>query len=244
MVTNGKFALVTGANKGLGFETAKKLAKLGFFVFLGIRNKLRGEEAIEKLKALNITNVESVEIDVTNIHSIVSAKELLTSKVTHLDVLVNNAGILGEMPQSALSVSVDNVKSVLETNFYGVIQTTQQFIDLLKKSEQPRIVNVTSDLGSLTNHSNPNWEHYKFKLTAYVASKAALNAYTIMLAHELGDSKFKVNSVNPGYTATDFNHHNGTRTVEFASEIIVKYAIIDENGPTGKFFSEDGETSW
>lgn len=239
-----KTVLITGANKGIGFETAKQLARLGYYVYLGCRDLKKGVKAIEQLKSDGLTNVEALEIDVTNISSIKEARKHLTTKVSQLDVLVNNAGILGDMPQNSLEVTVENCKTVFETNFYGVIQTTQQFIDLLKKSDQPRIVNVTSDLGSLSNHSNPNWEYYDFKLTAYVASKASLNVYTQMLAHELKDTNFKVNSVNPGYTSTDFNHHNGTRTVEFASQIIAKYATIDKDGPTGKFFSEDGETAW
>jgi len=136
-------------------------------------------------------------------------------------------------------VKIDTVRVVFDTNFFGVINVTQAFLDILKKSDEPRIVNVTSGLGSLTLHSDPNWKYYQVKSAAYGPSKSALNAYTIVLAFELKDTKFKVNAVDPGYTATDFNHHNGPGTVEDAAARLVKYATIGQDGPTGGFFSDD-----
>lgn len=238
-----KSALVTGANKGIGFETAKQLAQLGYFVYIGSRNKDKGTEAVEKLKALGLSNVACIEIDVADINSIKSARQELEVKTQQLDLLINNAGIRGDIPQPASKVAIETIRKVFETNFFGVVQTTQQFMDLLKKSDNPRIVNVTSDLASLTNHSDPTWKFYPFKSSAYSPSKTALNAYTVMLAHELKDTNFKVNCVNPGHTSTDFNNHRGEKPVEQGASVIVKYATLDNIG-TGKFYSEEGETAW
>jgi NAD(P)-dependent dehydrogenase (short-subunit alcohol dehydrogenase family) len=239
-----KSALVTGANKSIGFETARQLAQLGYFVYIGSRDKIKGLAAIEKLKTMGLTNVDCIQLDVTDINSIRSARQELEVKTKKLDVLINNAGISGGFPQSATKVSYDTLRLVFETNFFGVVQVTQEFIGLLKKSDQARIVNVTTELSSLTNHSDPNWKFAQFKPSAYGPSKAALNAYTIMLAVELKDTNFKVNCVCPGFTATDFNNHQGTKTVEQGASAIVKYATIDNTGATGKFFNEDGEIAW
>lgn len=237
-------ALVTGANKSIGFETAKQLAQLGYFVYLGSRDKKKGVEAIAKLNAMGLTNVDCIQLDVTDINSIKSARKELELKTKKLDILINNAGISGGFPQPASKVSIDTLRLVFETNFFGVIQVTQAFIPLLKKSDEPRIVNVTTELSSVTNHTDPNWIFAQFKPAAYGPSKTALNAYTVMLAVELKDTHFKVNVVCPGFTATDFNNHQGTKTVEQGAKAIVKYATIDSTGATGKFFNEDGEIEW
>ena len=237
-----KTVLITGANKGIGFETAKQLAQLGYFVYLGSRDKTRGLDAINKLKDLGISNVELIEIDVTDINSIKQAKQELETKIEVLDVLVNNAAISGGADQGFLTGKMENLRNVFETNFFGAIQTTQQFIPLLQKSKEPVIVNVSSELGSLTVHSstlNPNYKIFD----AYSSSKTALNAFTVMLAHELRDANFKINSVSPGYTATDLNQHRGTQTVEQGAKFIVKYATLGIDGPTGGFFREE-EILW
>lgn len=237
-----KTVLITGANKGIGFETAKQLARLGWFVYLGSRDKNRGSDAVKKLNDLGISNVALIEIDVTNINSIKKAKQELESKTEVLDVLINNAAISGGANQSFSSGEMDNLRKVFETNFFGVVQTTQQFLPLLKKSSEPVIVNVSSELGSLTTHNttlNPNYSIYD----AYSSSKTALNAFTVMLANALKDANFKINSVSPGYTATDLNQHRGTQTVEQGAKFIVNYATIGSDGPTGGFFRE-GEISW
>ncbi len=239
-----KSALVTGANKSIGFETAKQLAQLGYFVYIGSRDKTKGLKAIEDLKAMGLTNVDCIQLDVTDINSIKAARQELESKIKKLDVLINNAGISGGFPQPATKVSIDTMRLVFETNFFGTVQVTQEFIELLKKSDQPRIVNVTTELSSITNHSNPNWKYAEFKPAAYGPSKTALNAYTVMLAVELQDTNFKVNCVCPGFTATDFNNHRGYKKVEDAATVIVKYATLDKDGVTGKFFSDEGETGW
>jgi len=230
-----KKVLITGANKSIGFEATRQLLKQGYFVYLGARDKAKGEEAVAKLKAEGLINVEAIQIDVTNPPSIETASKQIDS----LDVLINNAGISGGIPQTALATTTDTIREVFDTNFFGVINVTNAFLDTLKKSAEPRIVNVTSGLGSLTLQADPTWKYYKVKSAAYGPSKSALNAYTIVLAYELQDTAFKVNAVDPGYTATDFNHHSGPGTVEDAAARVVKYATIDQNGPTGGFFSDD-----
>ena len=234
-----KTVLITGANKSIGYETARQLLQKGYFVYLGSRDIKKGEEAANKLKAEGNSNIEAIQIDVTEKNSIEKAKNTLKDKGVPLDVLINNAGILGGMAQAATSVTIDTVREVFETNFFGVINVTQAFLQLMQQSQEPRIVNVTSGLGSLTLHSDPSWKYYQVKGAAYGPSKTALNAYTVVLAYELRDTNFKVNVVDPGYTATDFNHHSGPGTVEDAAAIVVKYATLGSDGPTGKYFSND-----
>lgn len=238
-----KTALITGANKGIGFETAKQLAQLGYFVYIGSRDNQKGAESVEKLKASGLPNVTCIEIDVTDINSIKAARQELEAKTQQLDVLINNAGIAGDQPQKISTVEIENLRSVFETNFFGAVQTSQQFIDLLKKSDKPRIVNVSSQLASLTFHNNtqnPNHAIYD----AYSCSKTALNAFTILLAKEFRDTNFKINSVEPGYTATDLNQFKGAQTVAQAAKVIVKYATLEDDGATGKYFKAESELAW
>ena len=143
------------------------------------------------------------------------------------------------MPQSALEASIDQFKEVFDTNLYGVVRVTQAFIDLLRKSPEPRIVNVSSSGSSLTLHGDPTWKYYSHKAALYPSSKAALNMYTIDLAYELRDTPFKVNAVDPGFVATDFNGHRGTGTVQEGGARIARGAMIDAEGPTGQFISEE-----
>lgn len=234
-----KTALITGANKSIGFETARQLIKEGYYVYLGCRDLEKGKQAVSQLKSEGLENVEPVVIDVTDRVSVNEAKEVLSSKISMLDVLINNAGVSGGFPQNVLETDVTTYRDVFDTNVFGVIQVTQALMSLLKKSEKPRIVNVTSGLGSLTLHSDPSWKYFTVKPVAYLASKAALNGYTIALAYELKDTSFKVNAVDPGYTATDFNHHSGPGTVEEAAARVVKAATLNIDGPTGQFFSDD-----
>ena len=234
-----KTALITGANKSIGFEAARQLSQAGYYIYLGSRDKEKGLEAVAKLNAEGYTEVELLIIDVSDSASIIEARKELGGSITSLDVLVNNAGIRGDGDPTPSLVSPKTIREVFNTNFFGTIEVTQAFLDLLRGSEAPRIVNVTSGLASLALHSDPSWKYYQFKGAAYGPSKTALNAYTIALAYELRDTQFKINAVDPGYTATDFNQHRGTGTVEDAAKRIVKYATIDENGPSGGYFSDD-----
>jgi NAD(P)-dependent dehydrogenase (short-subunit alcohol dehydrogenase family) len=244
-----KKVLITGANKSIGLETAKQLLQKGYYIYLGCRNLENGLEAVKKLKAEGFDDVEAIQIDVSSDESVKTARTEIGKTTEVLDVLINNAGINGGMPQTALTSNINIMKQVFDTNVFGVVRVCQAFIDLLKNSTEPRIVNVSSSQASLTLHCDTNWEYYNNKGAIYHPSKAALNMYTIDLAYELRDTPIKVNSVDPGFTATDFNNHRGTGSVEEAGKRIVKYATIDANGPTGKFFSEEinpttGEIPW
>lgn len=244
-----KSALITGANKGIGFETAKQLLQTGTYLYIGSRDLEKGNEAVKKLNSYGFTNVKALTLDVTDSQTIVSARKTIEKEQGKLDILINNAGILGEMPQTATEISIDTLKKVYETNVYGVIRITQELLDLLKKSDEPRIVNVSSSLGSLTLHSDPDYKYYDVKAFAYNSSKSILNMYTIHLAYELRNSAVKVNAVCPGYTDTDFGNHIGTGRVEDAAKRIVKYALIGKDGVTGQFISEEtnpetGRIAW
>lgn len=244
-----KKVLITGANKSIGFETARQLLQKGHYVYLGSRSLENGLAALGKLNAEGLNNVEVVQLDVTDSESVKAARIEIGKKTEILDVLINNAGINGGMPQSAIDASIDQFEQVFDVNVLGAIRVTQAFIDLFQKSSAPRIVNVSSSGCSLTLHSDPTWKYYSHKGAIYTSSKAALNMYTINLAYELRDTPFKVNAVCPGFVATDFNNHRGTGTVQEAGTRIAKYAMIDNNGPTGKFISEEhnpetGETPW
>jgi NAD(P)-dependent dehydrogenase (short-subunit alcohol dehydrogenase family) len=244
-----KFALVTGANKSIGFEVAQQLAQKGMYVYLGSRNLENGIEAVAKLKAKGLNNVEVIQLDITDDESVIKARKEIGKKTKVLDILINNAGIYGGYPQTALDVTIDQFKAAYDANVYGVVRVTQAFIDLLKKSSAPRIVNVSSSQGSITLHSDPTYKYYDYKGVVYLSSKSALNMYTVVLAYELKNTNFKINAVCPGYTKTDFNGNRGPGTVKDAGKRIVKYALIDNDGPTGKFFSEEnnpetGEIPW
>ena len=215
--------------------------KKDLFVYLGTRNLEKGKAIVKELNENGFQNIRPVEIDVTNPATISAAKNTVENEQGKLDILINNAGISRGFPESASNASIEDIRNVFDTNFLAVISVTQAFLELLKKSDSPRISNITSGLGSLTLHSDPNWKYYNVKLASYIPSKAALNAYTVILAYELKDLPFKVNAIDPGYTATDFNHHSGPGTVESAAAFIIKHTLTDDNAPTGKFFSNDIE---
>lgn len=244
-----KKALITGANKSIGLETARQLLQNGYYVFMGSRDPDNARKAIEMFRKEGLDQVEAIKLDVGDSESVHAARIEIGKKTEVLDALINNAGISGGLPQAALDCEVDAMHQVFNVNLYGVVRVTQAFMDLLQKSAQPRIVNVTSSTASFTLQNDPAWKYYEHKGAVYSSSKAALNMYTVNLAYELRQTPFKVNAVCPGFTATDFNHHNGTGTVEEAGARIAKYALIGNEGPTGKFISEEnnpetGEISW
>lgn len=245
-----KSALITGANKGIGFETAKQLLQQGFYVYLGSRDLRNGLQAVEKLKSEGLSQVEAVHVDVTDEIAVKAARVTIGSRTAVLDILINNAGINGgSAPYTALEASPDEFTAAFHTNVIGTASVTKAFIDLLRGSDAPRIVNVSTSVGSLYLQNNPDWPAYDYaKYAVYASSKAALNMYTVHLAYELRNTAFKVNAVCPGYTKTDFTGNNGGE-IEDAAKRIVKYALIDEDGPTGQFFSEEtnpstGEIPW
>lgn len=234
-------AFITGANRGIGLETAKQLSKKGLFVYLGIRTPAKGEAIVEALSKEGFKNIKAIELDITSPDTIRKAVKQIDQEQGKLDILINNAGISRGFPDSALITSVQDIQSVFDTNFFGTINVTQAFLDLLKKSEKPRISNISTGLASLTMHNDPSWKYYPFKMVSYVSSKAALNAFTVMLAYELRDLPFKVNAIDPGYTSTDFNQHRGPGSVESAAGFIIKHTLTGENEPSGKFYSKDIE---
>ena len=234
-----KSVLITGANKGIGLETAKQLSQQGLFVYLGSRDINKGNAVVKKLNEEGFKNIKAIEIDVTCQDTILSARNIIEREQGQLDILINNAGISGIVPQNAMETPVEHYDEVFNVNLYGTIRVTQSFIGLLKKSAEPRIVNVSTSVGSLSLQSDPDWPAYDYaKYAIYASSKAAMNMYTVHLAYELRDTAFKVNAVCPGYTKTDFTNHNGG-DVAVAARRIIKYALADQNGPTGKFFSEE-----
>lgn len=244
-----KKVLITGANKSIGYETARQLLQEGYHVYLGTRNLENGQQAVEKLQAEGLTEVEAILIDVASQSSVDAARKEIGKRTDILDVLINNAGMSGGMPQAPTTAGTDRLQQVFEVNIFGVVRTTQAFVDLLRKSSEPRIVNVSSGMASLTLCSDPAFEYRDYVGGIYSPSKAALNMYTIALALELRDTPFKVNAVDPGFTATDFNNHRGTGTVEAAGKRISRYAMLGNDGPTGKFISEElnpetGIASW
>ncbi|MDN5285021.1 MAG: Short-chain dehydrogenase [Mucilaginibacter sp.] len=239
-----KTVLITGANKGIGFETARQLAQLNHFVYLGSRDKEHGLEAIQKLNDLGITNVETIIIDVADINSVRQARQELEAKISSLDILINNAGIPGDQPQDFSTGGLENLRKIFDTNFFGAIQTTQEFLPLLRKSAQPSIINVSSEVGSISMRTEAGRNTNRDKYNAYGSSKTALNAFTVMLANELSDAGFSVNSVTPGYTATDLNQFQGAKTVEQGAMPIVKLATQSHPDTTAKFFKDGGEVPW
>ena len=219
-----KSALVTGANKSIGFEVARQLAQKGIYVYLGSRNLESGLEAVNKLKTEGLNNVVAIQLDITNDESVKNARAEIGKKTEVLDILINNAGIYGGYPQEALNATAEQFKSTFDANVFGVVRVTQAFIDLLKNSDEPRILNVSSSQGSITLHSDPTYKYYEYKGAVYLSSKSAMNMYTVVLAYELKNTNFKVNAICPGYTKTDFNGHRGHGTVEDAGKRIIKYA--------------------
>lgn len=234
-------ALVTGANKGIGYEIAAGLARLGFRVGVGARDAGRREEAVEKLRAEGL-DVFGVPLDVTDDASVAAAAVQL-DELGGLDVLVNNAAITGGMPQEPTKVSADQVLAVVDTNVIGVIRVTNAMLPLLGRAASPRIVNVSSTVGSLTLQT-AQAEALGPISGAYSPTKSYLNALTIQYAKELAGTRILVNAGCPGYVATDLNGHQGTRTPEQGAAIFLELATLPDDGPSGTFRDDTGIRPW
>jgi len=233
-------ALITGANRGLGHETARQLAGRGWTILLGARDPDKGRVAAEKLAA-DGADVRPVTIDVTDDDSVAAAVEQVASWTDHLDVLVNNAGIIGSTTPP-LETGPEDFLACFGVNLLGPVRVTRAFLPLLSKAELPRVVMVSSGMGSFGITTDPDRLESGFVSLVYPSSKAALNMVTTMYAKALPG--WKVNAVDPGYTATDLNGHSGQKTVEEGARIIVEMAAIGPDGPTGGFFDDTGRVPW
>jgi NAD(P)-dependent dehydrogenase (short-subunit alcohol dehydrogenase family) len=248
---NGKVAFVTGANRGLGLETARELGKTGVRVVLGSRDSKKGEAAAAKLRNEGIT-AESLGFDVTRSQDHQKAYDYFAKKYGRLDILVNNAGVLkenqisatGSGPNPVSAVSPEILRETFETNFFAPVALTQKLLPLICKAPEGRIVNVSSILGSLTLHSDPNSPIYAFKTFAYDASKAALNSFTVHLAYELRNNKIKVNSAHPGWVKTDMGGPNATMEVSEGGKTSAQLATLPDDGPNGGFFHLGQPVPW
>ena len=239
---NQKIALVTGANKGIGLEIARQLGRSGLTVLVGARDAERGQNAVQILGEQSI-KAQLLTLDVTDEASIEAAAQFIEREFGRLDILVNNAGIALEM-EAPSRASMKTARQTFDTNFFGVVALTQALLPLLRQSDEARIVNMSSDLGSLSLASDPNYYAYDAPAFSYRASKSALNAFTVALAKELAATKISVYSTNPGYTATDLNGHSGSRTVEQGATDAVRLALQQPAAPSGRFTEEEGEVPW
>jgi NAD(P)-dependent dehydrogenase (short-subunit alcohol dehydrogenase family) len=244
---NAAIALVTGANKGIGFEIARQLAVAGMTVLLAARDLQRRDQATAALRSGGL-DVRPVTLDVTGPASVQAAAQQVGADFGRLDVLVNNAGIAGSGAGRPGTADLDAVRAVFETNVFGVMRVTNAMLPLLKRSAAGRIVNVSSGVGSMGYMTNP--DHYMSRLravAAYPASKAALNALTVQYAKELRPLGILVNAAAPGACATDFTRNLGmaiTRTAADGAAIAVKLATLGPDGPTGGFFDDSGPVPW
>ena len=236
-------ALVTGANKGIGYEIAAGLGALGWSVGVGARDAERGEAAVQKLRAGG-ADAFAVPLDVTDDASVAAAAALIEERDGRLDVLVNNAGVTGD-PGRQLPTTVDlaAVRTAVETNVIGVIRVTNAMLPLLRRSASPRIVNMSSSVGSLTLQSAPGSQTGPIS-AAYAPSKTFLNGVTVQYARELRDTNILINAANPGYCATDLNGFRGVRTPEQGAAIAIQLATLPDDGPTGAFFDDAGPVPW
>jgi NAD(P)-dependent dehydrogenase (short-subunit alcohol dehydrogenase family) len=245
MATAKKIALITGANKGLGFEMARQLGQAGVRVLLAARDSEKGEAAAAKLRNEGL-DAQFLKLDVTNKTDRAAASAFLEEKFGRLDILINNAGVSGE-PLGAGKVSTtteDVIHRTFETNFFAPLALTQALLPLLKKSDAGRIVNMSSILGSQTLHADAKSPIYDFKSLSYDASKAALNSFTIHLAHELKDTKIKVNSAHPGWVKTDMGTDAAPMEIPEGAKTGVQLALLGDDGSSGGFFHLGQALPW
>ena len=239
-----KIALITGGNKGIGFETARQLAKSGVHVIIGSRERSKGVEASLKLQAEGL-DVEALVIDVTHLGSIGEAAREVEKKHGRLDILINNAGVLLDAYDKKPSEqTLETWRKTFDANVFGLVATTQAFLPLLRKSAAGRIVNLSSILGSNTLHQEPGSSIYDFKMPAYDVSKSAVNAWTVHLAHELKGSKIKVNAAHPGHVKTDMGGAAAPMEIVDGAKTSVQLALLGEDGPSGAFIHLGETLPW
>lgn len=242
-MTTKKVALITGANKGIGFEIARKLGKQDIIVLIGARSPKLGEDAAAKLRAENI-DAHTLTLDVTHSPSAQRAHDFIEREYGRLDILVNNAGVMHDATLQPAETPVETIRDVFETNFFGVVDVTQTLLPLLRKSDAGRIVNMSSSLGSHTLQADPAAPLGGYTVLGYDASKSALNMFTIELAAELRETAIKVNSACPGWVKTDMGGPNAPGTAEDGADTPTWLATLPPDGPTGGFFNSRKPVPW
>jgi NAD(P)-dependent dehydrogenase (short-subunit alcohol dehydrogenase family) len=238
-----KVALITGANKGLGLETARQLGDLGYSVLVGSRDVSRGETAVSDLKSAGI-DAHFVHLDMENSATFDSAVAFVENNFGHLDALVNNAGIFIDSGIKAQDVPVEDIKKTFEVNFFSVIELTQKFIPLLTKSPAGRIVNLSSILGSLKLNADPKSPFGEWRSLGYNSSKTALNAFSAILSFHLRETNIKVNSAHPGWVKTDLGGSEAPMDIVNGAKTSVWLATLPEDGPTGGYFHMKDSLPW
>jgi NAD(P)-dependent dehydrogenase (short-subunit alcohol dehydrogenase family) len=237
-------ALITGANKGIGFETARQLAREGVHVIVASRDAVQANAAAKRI-AEEGGDAESLVLDVTDASSIEAAAAGVEREHGRLDILVNNAGIMLDAFDKAPSEQgLDLWRRTFDTNLFGVVATTNAFLPLIRKSQKGRIVNVSSILGSMAANVDPQTTFYNFKIPAYNISKSALNAWTVHLAYELRETAIKVNSAHPGFVKTALHGVDAPMSPEEGARTSVRLALLDRDGPTGSFFHGEELLPW
>jgi NAD(P)-dependent dehydrogenase (short-subunit alcohol dehydrogenase family) len=243
-VSSGRVALVTGANKGIGFSIAKSLGRLGYAVLVGARHPARGEAATDALRGDGI-DARLVGLDITAEADIAAAAEWIDRELGILDVLVNNAAVKLEWhPSPPSEVSMSLVRETFETNVFGTMATIQAMLPLLRRSEAGRIVNMSSGLGSLGLATTDGTAYQAKPMLSYNVAKAAVNSLTVQFANELRGTPIKVNAADPGYTNTDMTLGSGSRSADEAATVAVRLATLPDDGPTGGFFDQAGPLPW
>ncbi|AWB94072.1 SDR family oxidoreductase [Aeromicrobium chenweiae] len=243
-MSENKTALVTGANKGIGYEIAAGLGALGWSVGVGARDRTRREEAVARLREAGV-DAFAVPLDVTDDDSVAAAVDLVRERAGRLDALVNNAGITGGGPQQPTTVDLDIIRTVVETNVLGVIRVTNAMLPLLRLSPSPRIVHMSSSVGSLTRQSGSGGELTTGPVAAaYSTSKTFLNAVMIQYVRELDGTDILMNAACPGFVATDLNGFRGVRTPGQGAATAIRLATLPDGGPTGGFFEDAGLVPW
>jgi NAD(P)-dependent dehydrogenase (short-subunit alcohol dehydrogenase family) len=245
MAQDKKVALITGANRGIGLETAKQLGEKGITVVVGARTQKAADETAASLKSQGI-DAYGIQLEVTSAADRAAAARFLDDKFGRLDILINNAGVGSSSGFTNITSQIadEELERIFATNLFAVVSITRELLPLLKKSDAGRIVNLSSILGSLALHADPSSPIADFKSFGYDASKSALNAYTIHLAHELKDTKIKVNSAHPGWVKTEMGTDAAPMEIPDGAKTSVALALLGPDGPHGKFIHMENELLW